>query len=43
MLVVDDSECYPQGPDVSGRIFELGAGFFSEVRWERSRGMSCSK
>ena len=31
----------PQGPDVSGRIFELGAGFFSEVRWERSKGMSC--
>ncbi|ORY22582.1 peroxisomal hydratase-dehydrogenase-epimerase [Naematelia encephala] len=26
------------GPDVSGRIFELGAGFFSEVRWERSSG-----
>ena len=27
-----------QGPDVTGRIFELGAGFFSEVRWERSKG-----
>ncbi|WVO15390.1 hypothetical protein L204_103048 [Cryptococcus depauperatus] len=26
------------GPDANGRIFELGAGFFSEVRWERSRG-----
>ncbi|WVQ81251.1 hypothetical protein IAT38_003373 [Cryptococcus sp. DSM 104549] len=26
------------GPDVNGRIFELGAGFFSEVRWERSKG-----
>lgn len=26
------------GPDVNGRIFELGAGFYSEVRWERSRG-----
>lgn len=26
------------GPDVGGRIFELGGGFFSEVRWERSQG-----
>ncbi|WWC89694.1 uncharacterized protein L201_004619 [Kwoniella dendrophila CBS 6074] len=26
------------GPDVNGRIFELGAGFVSEVRWERSKG-----
>ncbi|KAK4689122.1 multifunctional beta-oxidation protein, partial [Tremellales sp. Uapishka_1] len=26
------------GPDVNGRIFELGAGFVSEVRWERARG-----
>jgi multifunctional beta-oxidation protein len=26
------------GPNVGGRIFELGGGFYSEVRWERSRG-----
>ncbi|EIW66394.1 hypothetical protein TREMEDRAFT_45825 [Tremella mesenterica DSM 1558] len=26
------------GPEVNGRIFELGAGFYSEVRWERSKG-----
>ncbi|KAL7424311.1 hypothetical protein Q5752_001901 [Cryptotrichosporon argae] len=26
------------GPDVTGRIFEMGAGFYSEVRWERSKG-----
>ena len=26
------------GPDVSGRTFELGAGFYSEVRWERAKG-----
>ncbi|GFZ45956.1 (3R)-3-hydroxyacyl-CoA dehydrogenase [Saitozyma sp. JCM 24511] len=26
------------GPDVNGRIFELGAGFVSEVRYERSKG-----
>ncbi|CAD6586281.1 MAG: hypothetical protein TREMPRED_004380 [Tremellales sp. Tagirdzhanova-0007] len=28
------------GPDVTGRTFELAAGFYSEIRWERSRG-SC--
>jgi len=26
------------GPDVGGRIFELAGGFYSELRWERSRG-----
>ncbi|ORX33403.1 hypothetical protein BD324DRAFT_668851 [Kockovaella imperatae] len=26
------------GPDVTGRVFELGAGFYSEVRWERAKG-----
>ncbi|TFL04034.1 peroxisomal hydratase-dehydrogenase-epimerase [Pterulicium gracile] len=30
--------CHPDGPDANGRIFELGAGFVSEVRWERSVG-----
>ena len=27
-----------QGPDVTGRTFELAAGFYSEIRWERSKG-----
>ncbi|KLT40068.1 NAD(P)-binding protein [Cutaneotrichosporon oleaginosum] len=26
------------GPDVRGRIFEVGGGFYSELRWERSKG-----
>lgn len=26
------------GPDVTGRTFELGGGFYSEIRWERSHG-----
>ncbi|KAJ6513319.1 peroxisomal hydratase-dehydrogenase-epimerase [Mycena sanguinolenta] len=30
--------CHPDGPDASGRIFEVGAGFVAEVRWERSQG-----
>jgi multifunctional beta-oxidation protein len=30
--------CHPDGPDASGRIFELGAGFIAEIRWERSDG-----
>ncbi|KAK0223168.1 multifunctional beta-oxidation protein [Armillaria fumosa] len=30
--------CHPEGPDASGRVFELGAGFIAEVRWERSDG-----
>ena len=25
-------------PDASGKVFELGAGFVAEVRWERSKG-----
>lgn len=29
-----------QGPDVNGRIFELGGGFVSEVRYERNEGES---
>lgn len=30
--------CHPDGPDASGKIFELGAGYIAEVRWERSNG-----
>ena len=29
---------HPDGPNASGRLFELGAGFVAEVRWERSKG-----
>lgn len=28
------------GPDVGGRFFELGGGFYSELRWERSNGQA---
>ncbi|KAL1680272.1 hypothetical protein EV122DRAFT_262636 [Schizophyllum commune] len=30
--------CHPNGPDASGRIFEVGAGYVTEIRWERSAG-----
>lgn len=30
--------CHPDGPDASGRVFEVGAGYMAEVRWERSNG-----
>ncbi|KAI0346127.1 peroxisomal hydratase-dehydrogenase-epimerase [Trametopsis cervina] len=30
---------HPDSPsDANGKIFELGAGFFAEIRWERSKG-----
>ncbi|KAI3615500.1 peroxisomal hydratase-dehydrogenase-epimerase [Moniliophthora roreri] len=32
------SICHPDGPDAAGKIFEVGAGFVAEVRWERSKG-----
>ncbi|KAJ8072706.1 hypothetical protein PM082_016265 [Marasmius tenuissimus] len=28
----------PDTPDITGRIFEVGAGFAAEIRWERSKG-----
>lgn len=30
---------HPDGPDANGKLFELGAGFFAEVRWEGSQGV----
>ncbi|KAJ7227125.1 peroxisomal hydratase-dehydrogenase-epimerase [Mycena pura] len=30
--------CHPDGPDASGKVFEVGAGFLAEIRWERSTG-----
>lgn len=30
---------HPSSPaDASGKVFELGAGFVAEIRWERSKG-----
>ena len=30
---------HPDGPNASGKVFVLGAGYISEIRWERSRGV----
>lgn len=30
--------CHPDATGSTGRIYELGGGFVSEVRWERSKG-----
>ncbi|KAG6880125.1 hypothetical protein C0992_005832 [Termitomyces sp. T32_za158] len=30
--------CHPDGPDASGRVFEVGGGYVAEIRWERSKG-----
>ncbi|KIJ67079.1 hypothetical protein HYDPIDRAFT_174325 [Hydnomerulius pinastri MD-312] len=30
--------CHPEGPNPSGRVFEVGAAFVAEIRCERSKG-----
>lgn len=29
---------HPDGVNANGKIFELGAGYVAEIRWERSKG-----
>jgi multifunctional beta-oxidation protein len=29
---------HPDGPDANGKVFEVGAGYVAEIRWERSPG-----
>ncbi|KAF8322525.1 peroxisomal hydratase-dehydrogenase-epimerase [Clavulina sp. PMI_390] len=31
--------CHPDGPEASGKCFEVGAGYVAEIRWERTKGV----